>query len=130
MNLKKHMILITVVFLAWAAFYLFGLSSDYFLSWSTAEKILITWMAFFAILPLICFFVVIFLDGDYFRTSLWLALYASFGVFILDYLVVGLIEGEGFSFLITHWYLTIAYIEALVVMPLVGLALKKLKEKD
>lgn len=130
MNIKKHLILITVACLAWAAFYLIGLPSDYFLSWSSAEKILITWMGFFAILPLICTLVVVFLGGDYFRTSVWLALYASFGLFILDFLVVGLVEGKGISFLISHWYLTIGYIEALVVMPLVGLALKKFKEKD
>lgn len=129
MNSKKHMILITVAFLVWAAFYLIGLPSDYFLSWSTAEKTLITWIALFAVLPLICFFVVVFMGGDYFRTSIWLALYASFGVFILDYLVVGLIEGKGFSFLFTHWYLTIGYVEALVVIPLVGLALKIFKKK-
>lgn len=130
MNSKKHLILITVTFLAWAAFYLIGLSSDYFLNWSTAEKILITWMGFFAILPLFCFFLVVFLSGDYFKTSLWVAFYASVGLFVLDYLVVGLIEGKGISFLISHWYLTIGYLEALVVMPLVGLALKKFKEKN
>jgi hypothetical protein len=127
MNIKKHLILAAVAVLAWAAFYLIGLSSDYFLNWSTAEKILITWMGFFSILPLICFLLVVFLGGDYFKTSLWVAFYASVGPFILDCLVVGLIKGKGISFLISHWYLTIGYLEALVVMPLVGFALKKLK---
>ncbi len=130
MNIKKHLILITVFFLGWAAFYLMGLPSDYFLNWSTAEKILITLMAFFAMFPLICFIMVVFLGGDYFKTSLWVAFYLSVGVFILDYLVVGLIQGNGLSFLISHWVLTIGYLEALVVIPLVGLALKKFKEKD
>jgi hypothetical protein len=130
MNIKKHLILIIGFFLGWAAFYLIGSPSDYFLSWSTAEKILITWMAFFSILPLGCFILVVFLGGDYFKTSLWVAFYASVEVFILDYLVIGLIEGEGISFLISHWVLTIGYLEALVVIPLVGLALKKFKEQD
>ncbi len=130
MNLKKHLIMITVAFLGWFAFYLIGLPSDYFLNWSTAEKILITWMGFFAIFPLFCFFMVIFIGGDYFKISLWFALYASVGIFILDFLVVGLIGGKGFSFLITHWYLTIGYIEAFVVIPLMGLALKKFISKS
>lgn len=130
MNIKKHLILIAVAFLGWAAFYLIGLSSDYFLNWSTAEKILITWMGFFSILPLICFLLVVFLSGDYFKNSLWVAFYISVGPFILDYLVVGIIEGKGISFLISHWYLTIGYLEALFIMPLVGLALKKFKEQD
>lgn len=130
MNTKKHLILITVAFSGWAAFYLIGLPSDYFLNWPTADKILITWIGFFSIFPLICLFLVVFIGGDYFKTSLWAALYISVGPFILDYLVVGLIEGKGLRFLISHWYLTIGYFEALVVIPLVGLALKKLKGKD
>lgn len=129
MTIKKHLILTAVAFLAWAAFYLIGLSSDYFLSWSTAEKILITWIGFFAIFPLICFFLVVFLEGDYFKTSLWVALYASVGPFIFDSIVVGFIGGKGMSFLISHWYLTIGYLEALIVMPLVGFALKKFRKE-
>ena len=93
-----------------------------------AEKVLITWIGLFAIFPLFSFFLVIFIGGDYFKTSLWIALYASIGILILDYIVVGLIEGKGISFLISHWYLTVGYVEAIVVMPLVGLALKKLKD--
>lgn len=54
MNLKKHLTLIGVSFLIWGAFYLIGLSSDYFLNWSTAEKMLITRVGLFAIFPLIC----------------------------------------------------------------------------
>jgi hypothetical protein len=129
MNSKKHLILITVAVLGWFAFYLSGLPSDYFLNWSTVEKTFITWMGFFAILPLFCFFLVVFVGGNYFKTSLWVAFYASVGPFLLDSLVVGLIEGKGMSFLISHWYLTIGYVEALVVMPLVGLALKKFSDR-
>ncbi len=127
MNIKKHLILITITFLAWAAFYLMGLPFDYFLSWSTAEKIIVLWMGFFAMFPLGCFILVVFLGGDYFKTSLWVAFYFSVEVFILDYWVVGLIEGKGISFLISHWGLTIGYLEAIVVIPLVGLALKRFK---
>lgn len=130
MNSKKHLILITVTILGWAVFYLIGLSSDYYLTWSAAEKILILWLGFFSILPLICFLLVVFLGGDYFKTSLWVAFYASAGLCILDYLVVGLIEGKGINFLISHWPQSIGYLEALVVMPLVGFALNKFKEKN
>ena len=129
MNSKMHLILAAVTFLGWFTFYLIGLSSDYFLNWSAAEQTFITWMAFFAILPLFCFCVVVFVGRDFFKTSLWFASYASMGPFLLDYLVVGLIEGKGMSFLISHWYLTIGYVEALVVMPLVGLALKKFSDR-
>ncbi|NNF97876.1 MAG: hypothetical protein HKM93_00715 [Desulfobacteraceae bacterium] len=128
MNIKKHLVLITVVCVAWAVFYLIGLSSDYFLTWTTAEQMLITWMGFFSILPFFCFFVVVFLGGDYFKTSLWFAFYASVELFAFDYVVVGLIEGQGLGFLMSHWYLTIGYFEAWIVMPLVGSALMKFKE--
>ncbi len=73
---------------------------------------------------------VVFFGDDYFKTSLWVAFYCSVELFILDYLVVGLIEGEGIGFLISHWILTIGYVEVWVIMPLIGLALKKFKEKD
>lgn len=121
LNIKNHLIIITVAFLIWAAFYFIGLPSDYFLSWSVAEQILLTLIGFFSIFPLICLFLIIFLGGDYFKTSLWIAFYASVEVFILDFLVVGIIEGKGISFLISHWYLTIGYIEVWIIMPLVGL---------
>jgi hypothetical protein len=130
MNVKKHLFLIIFFFLGWAAFYLIGLPSNYFLGWSTADKILLTLIGFFSIFPLCCFVLVVFLGGDYLKTSLWVAFYASVELFILDYIVVGMIGGNGIGFLISHWVLTIGYVEAWIVIPLVGLALKKFKEKD
>lgn len=128
MNFKKHLIIFIVAFAGWLGFYLMGMPFNYFIDWSIGEKILIAWMGFFAILPLFCFFLVVFLGGDYFKTSRWVALYAALLPFILDTVIVGLIQGKGMGFLVSHWYLTIGYFEALIVMPLTGLALKKLKE--
>jgi hypothetical protein len=126
---KNHLVMLLLAFVAWGAFYLIGLLSHYFTDWSAGEKMLITWMGFFSILPFICVIVNIFLEGDHLKKSLWLAFYASVILFIFDFITVGLIENNGIRFLISHWYLTVGYIEAWVVMPLTGYALKTLEKR-
>ena len=125
MNIKNHIIMIIITFFGWLLFYLIGLPSNYFITWSNADNILFVFIAGFAILPVITFIVIILLDGDYFLLSIWLAIYASVGPFILDFIVVGLIQGNGLGFLISHWLLSIGYIEAMIVIPLIGYSLKK-----
>ncbi|MBN1647618.1 MAG: hypothetical protein JW874_06265 [Spirochaetales bacterium] len=128
MSFRTHLILCAVSVIVWFVFYLIGMSFHYFIDWSTGEKILIVWITLFAILPLICFFLVVFLGGDYFRTSLWAAFYATVCPFILDTLFVGIFQKNGMGFLVSHWYLTAGYLETLIIMPLTGLALRKFRE--
>lgn len=129
MIIKNHFIMILIAFAGWLIFYLIGLPSNYYLDWSNAEKILLLFIGFFAIFPFITFMVIILLDGDYFLLSIWLAFYASVSAFILDLILVGFIQGKGFGFLLSHWVLTIGYIETIIIVPLIGYTLKKFKKK-
>jgi hypothetical protein len=129
MNIKNHLIMIIIVIFGWLLFYLIGLPFNYFLDWSNSEKMLLVLIGGFAILPVFTFIIIILLDGDYFLLSIWVAIYASAGLFIIDFIVVGLIQGYGLGFLISHWVLSIGYIEALIIMPLIGYSLKKFNEE-
>ena len=131
MNTKKHFILLSVGISAWALFYLIGLPSDYFREWSLADQIIISLITFFAVVPVVGFLVLLFLesdhDADYVRTALWTAFYASVPLFVLDYVIAGIVKGEGLRFLISHWYISIAYLYVWIELPIMGLALVKLK---
>jgi hypothetical protein len=129
MSIQKHIILFVITILVWAIFYLLGLPSNYFVDWNLAEKILLSLVTAFAIVPFIGFFVILFLGGDYFKISIWFALYASVLIFTMDFIVIGLIKGDGISFLMSHWHLTIAYFYVWISLPLIGIALKKICEK-
>ena len=126
MSIKKHLALSIVVIALWAGFYLTGLPSDYYTKWSDAEKMLLTMVAFFGALPFTVFVVGVFLGEDYFKTGVWLAVYGSVVPFILDFIVVGMIEGKGLGFLTTHWPQSIGYLEVIVIGPLIGSAMKRL----
>jgi Na+/melibiose symporter-like transporter len=130
MNLRKHLILLIVTFFCWTGFYLLGLPFNYFVDWNLAEKILLSLVTAFAIVPYIAFFTLLFLGKAYFKTSIWFAFYASVLIFILDFIVIGLVEGIGIHFVISHWVLTLGYFYVWISIPLVGFALKKLSEKQ
>jgi hypothetical protein len=127
-TLQKHLILFTFTFLAWLGFYLLGLSSNYYTNWSLAELILLSLFTIFGFLPVAGAFVLIFMGGDYIRTSLWFAFYASVPLFIYDFIVVGVIGREGIHFIITHWYISLGYLYVWIILPLVGLALQKYRQ--
>ncbi len=128
MNTKKHLILLVIAVCAWFGFYLLGLPFDYFQEISQFEMLLFLMVSFCAALPLIGVVTLVLLSGDYLETSLWLAFYSSVPLAILDFIVVGLLHGEGLRFLISHWYLTLGYFLVWIEAPLIGLVLKKLKE--
>jgi hypothetical protein len=127
-NLRKHLILFFVTFIAWLVYYLLGLPFNYFLDWSVVERILISLVTAFSVLPFIALLTLLFLGDDYFKTSIWFALYASVLVFILDFIVVGIIEGYGIQFVTSHWVQTLGYFYVWISIPLVGFALKKIKK--
>ena len=130
MNLRKHLILIAVTLSAWAGFFLLGLPFDYFVDWSLAEKILLTLVTAFAVVPYIALFVLLFLGDDYFKTSIWFAFYASVLVAALDFIVVGIIQGSGIHFLISHWPQTLGYLYVWVSIPLVGASLNRINKHN
>jgi len=53
MTIQRHSALIGVSITAWLAFYLLGLPSNYFVDRDTAEKILLSLITLFAIVPYI-----------------------------------------------------------------------------
>ena len=126
MGIKRHMALLSVCLAAWAFFYIVGLPSDYFLKWRLAEQTLLSLITFFAIVPALGVTLILFLGEDYVKTSLWFAFYASVPLFLLDYMMEGIIKGEGLHFLISHWYLGIAYIYVWIELPIIGLAIRRL----
>ena len=130
MNTQRHLILIAITLSAWAGFFLLGLPFDYFVEWSVAEKILLSLVTAFAIVPFIAFFVLLFIGVDYFKTSIWFAFYASVLAVVLDFIVVGMIQGSGIHFLTSHWPQSLGYLYVWVSIPLVGASLSRIaKEK-
>jgi hypothetical protein len=128
MTFQKHIILWAFTFLAWLGFYLVGIPSNYYTEWNMAEIILLSLFTMFGFLPVVGALVLIFMDGDYVKTSLWFAFYASIPLFFYDLIVAGVIGGEGFHFIVSHWYISLAYLYVWIILPLVGLALQKYKQ--
>jgi hypothetical protein len=127
MTIRNHVTLLLVTSLAWLGFYLLGIPSNYFTEWTLRELILLNLVTFFAVVPLIGLLVLVFMGGDYLRTALWMAFYASVPLFTYDFIIEGVIHGEGFRYLVSHWYLTLGYVLVWIELPLLGLALKSLK---
>ena len=127
MTLKKHIILLVCTFSAWLGFYLLGIPFNYFTNWNLAELILLCFITAFGFLPAMGAFVLIFMGGNYVKTSLWLAFYGSVPLFFYDFIMVGIIGGEGLHFLVSHWPLTFGYVCVWIIFPLVGLALQKFR---
>ena len=128
-SIKKHLILCVTVFVLWAVFYLMGLPSDYYTKWNDAEKVLLILIAFFGIFPFLVVVIGVFLNEDYLKAGIWIGLYGSVGIFVLDLIVVGMIEGMGLQFLFTHWPQSVGYLEAIVIGPLIGAVMKKLTRR-
>ena len=127
MSGKNHFILIAVVTLAWFGILLIGLPTQYYLNSLVETKILLSLITFFAMVPFIGFFTMIFFKGNYFHISLWFAFYASVLLFILDFIVVGIIEGYGIDFIFSHWPQSIGYIYVWINLPLVGMAMNRIQ---
>lgn len=126
MTIKKHFILLFIGVSGWLFYYLVGLPSNYFSEWSLANQIIISMITFFSVVPTLSFLILIFMGGDYIKTALWTAFYASIPLMCLDYIVVGIIEGQGINYLISHWYITIAYFYVWIEIPVIGLAVRKM----
>ena len=130
MTFKKHIVLLVLTFLVWLGFYLLGIPFNYFTDWNLAELILLCLITAFGFLPVIGAFVLIFMNGHYVKTSLWFAFYGSVPLFFYDLILVGIIGGEGFHFLESHWPLTFGYLYVWIILPLTGLALQKFSSRQ
>ena len=128
-KIREHLILATVVVIAWVFYYIIGIPSNYFQEWSFSEQILLSLITFFAAAPLFAFVIIIYLNRNYVKTGIWLAFYASFLLAIIDFIVCGIIQGGGLYIYISHWYLTLGYFYVWIIGPLMGIILQKAKKQ-
>jgi hypothetical protein len=126
-RLRDHLTIAAVAVFLWIGFYLLGMPFDYFRKFTLSEQFIISVLTFFGILPFVTAVMVILMNRNYGTTGIWVAFYFSMLPASLDFIVCGVIQGEGFGTFTSHWYLTIAYFYVWIICPLVGITLQKLK---
>ena len=126
MNTKKHLLFFGLTFGMWLLFYIIGMPFNYFLDFSVNELINLTLIGAFGAIPFFALFTLSIFGRNYVKESFWLAFYASVPLFFYDYIIIGIIHGEGLNFLRTHWILTVGYLEVWIIIPAFGLILSKL----
>ena len=129
MKIKYHLIISSVTFFAWLSFYLLGSSSNYFQEWNFSELIILSLLTIFAIAPFISIALMVLIPNKYIKTGIWLAFYASFPFAVYDYIICGIIKGEGLNIFISHWYLTLGYFYVWIIGPFTGYILNKFKQQ-
>lgn len=117
---RKHLSTYFITFIIWFIFLLSGLPSDYYQSWSFNAQLWLCIFVFFLIIPLTYIVLQKIWSNEYFKSSLWIAFYASVPLVFYDYIYLGLINGLGYRYIFSHWYLTIFYFIVWVEIPLVG----------
>lgn len=118
--IRKHPITYFITFIIWFIFLLFGLPSDYYQSWSFNAQLWLCIFVFFLVIPLTYIVLQKIWSNEYFKSSLWVAFYASIPLVVYDYIYVGIIKGLGHSYIFSHWYLSIFYLIVWVEIPLIG----------
>ena len=129
MKTRHHLILAAISIVLWLLFYLAGLPSDYFQDYGSKEILIVLLISFFGVIPFIAVVVLTFIKLPFLKASVWFAFYTSLPLFILDYIIVGIVAGEGLGFLVSHWYLTLGYFAVWVELPLIGKTLEQLSIK-
>jgi hypothetical protein len=121
MDTGQHIYLFLMATTMWTMFFLAGIPSNYYQSWP------ILWqMVGVVIVPAIALGWVTYLrvrTMDARRaaaTSIWMALYFTAPFLIYDWIYIGMHLGFGWSFLSTHWYLSVFYIIPWLLLPPIG----------
>jgi hypothetical protein len=121
MTINQHIIVMTVCFLAWLVFLLLGMPSNYYLEYSVQTRLLIVLATFLLFIPPVQYFVLKAMRPRcYFYSSVVFCGYATFGVFLLDYLYCGIYQHYGIHFLTSHWLQTAGYVIPWLEMPVIG----------
>ena len=107
MKTRHHLFLAAICIILWLFFYLAGKPYNYFQDFNNAEIFQLLLITFFGVIPFITMVVLALIKLPFLKASFWFAFYASLPLFILDYIFVGVVNGEGIGFLISHWYLTL-----------------------
>ena len=129
MKARQHFLLAVISILLWAGFYILGLQNNYFQDFSSESLLVLLFSSLLGVIPVIAIVVLAFIKVPFFKASVWFAFYGSLPLFILDYIFVGIIKGEGLHFLVSHWYLTLGYFAVWIELPLIGKSLEKLSLK-
>jgi hypothetical protein len=108
----------------WTFFFIVGLPSNYF---QTMPTWLIT--VFGIVLPAIAFAYFVWQrctraksNGDAWQRAAWIAFYMTAPLFVYDYLYLAIHQSRGWSFLVSHWYLTAFYVIPWALAPIVIVA--------
>lgn len=126
MRVRLHLIIFGTTFVMWLLFYILGSPFNYFLDFNNHEILNLMFITFFAVVPFITVFMLSIFGKDYVKESFWVAFYASVPLFVYDYIMVGVVQGEGLNFLRTHWFLTAGYFLVWIFIPAIGLTMSKL----
>lgn len=120
-SVTRHISLFTMATTMWTMFLLGGLSSDYYADWPFWAQ-----SALIVLLPTIILIVIV-----HFRTrrmtrrealvaACWTAFYFTAPYLVYDWVYLGLHQGRGASFLVSHWYLTMFYLVPWLTLPWVA----------
>ncbi len=121
LSFKTHLSLLLMSFITWGFFVLVGFP-DYGQSWSFNLTVTVVIAITIFYIPFGEFLLKkMFPSKEYFKNSIWLALYLTVPLFTYDTIFIGLIGGEGFAFLPKYWYLTFFYFSFWIQFPLIGL---------
>lgn len=105
----------------WTAFLLGGLSSNYFLDWSAAAQL---WLI--VVLPTIALYLITRVrvcamsSARALGVACLTAFYFTAPFLAYDWLYLGVHKGLGWSFLVSHWFLTSFYLTPWVTLPLLA----------
>lgn len=125
LSLKTHLSLLLMSFLTWGFFVILGLP-DYGQSWSYDLTVVVVIAITALYIPLVKFIIQkMFSDQECFKNVIWLATYLTVPLFTYDTVFIGIIGGEGISFLPKYWYLTFFYFSFWIQFPLIGLLMEK-----
>ena len=126
LGLKTHIALLIMSFITWSFFVILGLP-DYYQSWSFGAKLAICAAVTILYIPLTPFILKKLDDREYFKNSLWLALYLTLPLFLYDYVFIVLIGGDDLSFIFRYWYLSFFYFSFWIQFPIIARSMEKSK---
>lgn len=129
MKLRHHIFFAALCIALWATYYILGIPYNYFQDLNPDVMLPLLLTTFLGVIPVFTVLALAWIRVPFLRASVWLALYASAPLFILDLVFVGIIKGEGLHFLVSHWYLTLGYAAVWIEIPFIGKSLEKLSLK-
>ena len=126
MNSKQHLTMIIICIAAWFIFLLLGIPSNYYMDYSVIIKVLIIIGTFLFFMPLVTILLLrTFKNTNLLTASLYFSVYATLGIFLLDYLYCGIYLGYGLGFVKSHWPQSSFYILPWFEVPIIGYIMEK-----